>query len=104
MSISTATAERFASPRRVRPRHVVGVVLAVIGLVAVVVAIATSSTTSTAGRVSSRAPVQSPALVQATGTPDSSVPGGTYRDPATHALLTVGTPAAPHAEPGPGHR
>jgi hypothetical protein len=107
MYISSA-ADRLAPPRRVQPRHMVGVLLLAIGLIAIVVAIAISSNTSGTGRVSAR-----PATINATsphplavptGATVSSVPGGTFRDPVTHALLAVGIPAAPQAEPGPGHR
>ncbi len=53
MSTSSPT-DRLASPRRVQPHRMVGVLLPAIGLIALVVAIATSSTTSTAGRLSAR--------------------------------------------------
>jgi len=108
MSISTVTTDRLAPPRRVQPRHMVGALLMAIGLVAVVVAIATSSITSTAGRVTGRAArintTKPQPVVQPTGVSDSSVPGGAFRDPVSHRLLTVGSPATPAAEPGLGHR
>lgn len=106
MSISPAT-DRLASPRRGQHRNMVGVLLLAVGLIAIVVAIAISSTTSGTGRVSAR-----PAAINATrsrpaarptGATVSGVHGGTFRDPATHALLAIGSPAAPQAEPGPGH-
>lgn len=107
MSISTAT-DRLVSPRRVRPRHLVGALLLGMGLIAVIVAIAISSTTSSAHRVSARqattSVTQSHPAAQPTSAPVSSVSGGTFRDPVTHALLPVGTPTVPEATPGPGHR
>jgi hypothetical protein len=103
MSVSTV-AHRLTSPNRMQASHMVGVLLLAIGMVAVVVAIATSSTTSSAGKLSAR-----PAAINATPSPSAggatpSVPGGTFRDPVTHALLAAGSPAAPQAEPGLGHR
>ena len=107
MSITSAT-DRLASPRRVQPRHIVGALLLAIGLIAVAVTIAISSTTSTAGRLSALPgtinATQSHPAAQSTGAPASTQPAGAFRDPVTHALLTVGTPPAPQAQPGPGHR
>jgi hypothetical protein len=107
MFISSAT-DRLAYPRPVQPRHIVGALLTAVGLIAVVVVIAISSTTSTSGRLSARpgtiAAPQPQSVAQPTGAPVSSVPAGTFRDPVTHALLSVGTPPAPQAQPGLGHR
>jgi hypothetical protein len=108
MSISSATDRVVASSRRVQPGHMVGVLLLAIGLIAIVVAIAISSTTSGTGRVSAgpatiNAPQSHPAA-QPTSATVPNVPRGTFRDPVTHALLAVGAPAAPQAEPGLGHR
>ena len=107
MSISSAT-DRLASPRRLQPRHIVGALLLAIALIAVAVAIAITSTTSTAGRPSARPgtinATQSHPAAEPTGVSDTNLAGGAFRDPVTHALLAVGTPAAPQAQPGPGHR
>jgi len=109
MSISSAP-RRLASARFAQPRHVVGAVLLVIGLIVVVIAIANSATTtpSAASRFSARPrPIsltQSTSPAAATGAPVSSVPHGTFRDPVTHALLPADAPVAPQSEPGLGHR
>jgi hypothetical protein len=106
MSISKA-ADRPSAPRRVQRRHLVGALLLAIGLIALVVTIATSSTTTSTSRVNAHPftinATQSP-TAQPTSAPVPSVPGGTFRDPVTHGLLAVDTPAAPQADPGPGHR
>jgi hypothetical protein len=101
MSISTAT-DRLAFPRRVQPRHLVGGLLLAIGLIAVVVAIAISSTatsTSQTARLATNHPTQSQPVAQPTSAPAPSVPSGTFRDPVTHALLAVGNPPVPQADP-----
>ena len=106
MSISSAT-DRLSTPGRVQPLHLAAALLA-IGLITLVVAIVISSTTSTDGRLSAGpraldAP-RSHAMTGLIGAPDLRVPSGTFRDPASQALLAAGTRAAPQAEPGLGHR
>ena len=107
MSISTTT-DRLAPPRRVQPRHLVGALLLAIGLIAAVAAIAISTTTTNASHPGARPATttvtQPHPPAQPTGAPVSSASGATFRDPITHALITTGTPPAPQAEPGPGHR
>jgi len=104
----SSTTDRLAYPRTVQPRHLVGALLTAVLLIAVAVAISISSTTSTAGRLSARPgtiPAPQPrSVAQPTGAPVSSAPAGMFRDPVTHALLSVGTPPAPQAQPGLGHR
>ena len=101
MSISSAT-DHLVSTRRVQPRHMVGALLLAVGLIAVVVAIAISSAASSVSRPSAGpatiTATPSQPTVQPTGAPLSSVPGQTFRDPATHALLPVGIPTLQHGE------
>ena len=102
MSITSAT-DRLASTRRAPSRPMVGALLLVVGLIAVVVAIAVSGTASTDGRLSAGPPrIDAPALTGLIGAPDLSVPGGTFRDPSSHALLAVGTSAVPQRASGHG--
>jgi hypothetical protein len=107
MSISAAT-DRLSSSRCVQPRHIVDALLMAIGLIAAVAAIAIAGTTSNAGRQTARQaamnPTQSYPAAQPTRARVSSAPGATFRDPATHELLTVHTPTAQRADFGLGHR
>ena len=104
MSISTATSH-LASPRRMQPHHMVGALLLALGLIAVVVAIAISTSSTTSSQPPSARPATiNPTPSQPTGAPVPSVPGATFRDPATHALLAVGSQAAPQADSSVGHR
>jgi hypothetical protein len=107
MSIPTAT-DRLAPPRRVQRRHLVGAFLLTIGLIAAVAVIAMSTTTSPPGPVSARPAAinatRSHPAAEPTGVSDTNLAGGPSRVPATHAPLSVGTPPAPQAEPGLGHR
>jgi hypothetical protein len=107
MSISTS-ADHRSSPRRVQPRHVVDALLFAVGLIVSVAAIAIAGTTSNASRqIASPATInqtQSYPTAQPRRAPVSGAPGATFRDPATHKLLTVHTPTARRADSGLGHR
>ena len=107
MSTSSPT-DRLASPRRVQPRRMVTGLLLAVGLLTLAVVIASSSTTSIAGRMSARpTTINTPprrSVTQPMADPMSPASGGTFRDPVTHALLAVGSTAAPQAAPGLGHR
>jgi hypothetical protein len=92
MSIASAT-DRLASPRRVQPGHIVGVLLLAIGLIAVAGAIAISSTISTAGRLSAR-----PSTIHATPSePGRAVDRRPGLEPAGR---NVPRPGHPHAAYG----
>ena len=102
MSITTAT-DRLSTPQRVTPRHLISALLLALGLIAVVVAIALSTSSSSTG-------IAHPARFnQPTVNPSTNTPKATFRDPATHQLLTISpsgvdTPPAQPADSTIGHR
>ena len=104
MSISSAT-DRLSTLRRVERAHLGGGLFLAIGLITLVVAIAVSSTTPTDGRLTAGPrPIDAPrsrAMTGLIGAPDLSVPSGKFRDPVTHAVLTVDTPATRSQAPQP---
>jgi hypothetical protein len=88
MSISTATSRSTSATRL--PHSIIAAGLALIAVLAAVIAYAASSST-TASPTSARPAAGVP--VQTVPTPGFSsvvtVPGGSVRDPATHALLPI---------------